>query len=71
MGKTKHKISNWKEYNQALANRILVTFCIDLAALKAWRCLRYHGQRGRGFIFLDTEIETALMVKCIFKILLC
>ncbi|WP_150139258.1 transposase [Candidatus Enterovibrio escicola] len=45
MGKAKHKISNWKEYNQALVNL--------------------------GFVFSDTGIDTALMVKCIFKRPLC
>ncbi|PCS22069.1 hypothetical protein BTN49_2334 [Candidatus Enterovibrio escicola] len=28
----------------------------------------HHGHRDRGFIFSNTEIETALMVKSIFKL---
>ncbi|PCS24087.1 Mobile element protein [Candidatus Enterovibrio escicola] len=63
MGKDKHKISNWKQYNQALVNRSSVTFWIYVAAIKVWHCLKYHGHRGREFIFSDTAIETALIVK--------
>ncbi|PCS21341.1 Mobile element protein [Candidatus Enterovibrio escicola] len=36
MGKAKHKISNWKQYNQALVNRGSVTFWIDATTIKAW-----------------------------------
>ncbi|PCS21903.1 Mobile element protein [Candidatus Enterovibrio escicola] len=37
MGKrnAKHKIRNWKQYNQALVNLSSVTFYIDVAAIKA------------------------------------
>ncbi|WP_028025108.1 IS5 family transposase [Enterovibrio calviensis] len=68
MGKSKHKISNWKEYNQALKNRGSVTFWIDAAAIKSWRCNKHHGKRGRGFQFSDVSIETALMIKGVFKL---
>ncbi|WP_190320044.1 transposase [Candidatus Enterovibrio escicola] len=60
-----------KQYNQALVNHISVTFWIDVAAIKAWNCLIHQSPRYRGFIFSDTEIETALMVKDIFKLPLC
>ncbi len=50
MGKTKHKISNCKQYNQALINRISVTSGINSAAIKAVYCLKHHGHSGRGFI---------------------
>ncbi|PCS21512.1 Mobile element protein [Candidatus Enterovibrio escicola] len=32
MGKAKHKISNWKQYHQALVNRGSVTFWIDVSS---------------------------------------
>ncbi len=67
MEKSKHKISNWKEYNQTLVKHGSVTFWTDVAAIKVCHCLKHHGYRDRGFIFLDTLIETALMVKYIFK----
>ncbi len=48
MGKGKHKISNWKHYNQALVNRNSVTCWIDDPAIKALPCLKHHGHRARG-----------------------
>ncbi len=67
-GKGKHKISNWKQYNQALVNSGLVTFWIDVVAIKVWPCIKHHDPRSRECIFSDTAIETALMVKGIFKL---
>ncbi|PCS22488.1 Mobile element protein [Candidatus Enterovibrio escicola] len=68
MGKVKHNISNWKQYNQALVNRGSVTFWRYVAVIKVWHCLKHHGHRGREFIFSNTAIETALMVKGIFRL---
>ncbi|PCS23466.1 Mobile element protein [Candidatus Enterovibrio escicola] len=70
MGKIKHKINNWTQYNQALINLGSVTFVIDIAAIKTWHYLKHHVHRDRGFIFSETAIETILMVKGIFKLLL-
>ncbi|PCS23281.1 Mobile element protein [Candidatus Enterovibrio escicola] len=47
MGKVKAKISNWKQYNQALVNRDSVIFWIDLAAIKAWPYLMHNAHHGR------------------------
>ncbi|MPS31892.1 MULTISPECIES: IS5 family transposase [unclassified Salinivibrio] len=68
MSKAKYKISNWKQYNQALINRGSITFWVDDAAIQTWHCKEHHGKRGRGFTFTDGAIETALMVKGIFKL---
>ncbi len=68
MEKAKHKISNWKQYNQALVNWGSMIFWIDVATIKARYCLKHHGHRGRWVIFSDTAIETALMVKGICKL---
>ncbi len=68
MSKAKYKISNWKQYNQALINRGSVTFWVDEAAIQSWHCKEHHGKRGRGFTFTDSAIETALMIKGIFKL---
>ncbi|PCS21147.1 hypothetical protein BTN49_3294 [Candidatus Enterovibrio escicola] len=43
-------------------------FWINIIAIPTWLCLKHHGQRARGFIFSDTAIKTALMVKGIFKL---
>ena len=68
MSKAKYKISNWKQYNQALINRGSITFWVDDAAIQTWHCKEHHGKRGRGFTFTDSAIETALMIKGIFKL---
>ncbi|OOE38612.1 IS5 family transposase, partial [Salinivibrio kushneri] len=38
MSKAKYKISNWKQYNQALVNRGSITFWVDDAAIQGWHC---------------------------------
>ena len=68
MGKSKHKISNWQQYNQALVQRGSLTIWMDEQAIKQWHCLVHHGRRGRGFHYSDTAIETALMLKGLFKL---
>ena len=68
MGKSKNKIANWSEYNEALCKRGSVTFWIDDSAVEAWQCKNHHGKRGRGFQSSDTAIETALMIKGIFSL---
>ncbi|OOE80037.1 IS5 family transposase [Salinivibrio sp. PR6] len=45
-----------------------MTFWVDDAAIQTWHCKEHHGKRGRGFTFTDGAIETALMVKGIFKL---
>lgn len=66
MGKAKHKIINWPEYNQSLRNRGSLTFWMDEAAIKGWFIHQHHGGRGHGFQFIDQAIEVALMLKTVF-----
>ena len=68
MGKPKHKISNWKQYNQALVQRGSLTIWMDESAIQQWLCHTHHGRRGRGFHYSDTAIETALMLKGLFNL---
>ena len=68
MGKPKHKISNWKQYNQALVQRGSLTIWMDASAIRRWHCHIHHGRRGRGFHYSDTAIETALMLKGLFNL---
>ena len=68
MGKSKQKISNWKLYNQALVKRGSLTLWMDEQAIKHWHCQTHHGHRGRGFHYSDRAIETALMLKSVFKL---
>lgn len=68
MSKAKYKIRNWKAYNQALIGRGSMTLWIDEAMVESWHCKEHHGHRGRGFQFSDLSIETALMIKGVFKL---
>ncbi|ABZ77990.1 hypothetical protein Shal_3444 [Shewanella halifaxensis HAW-EB4] len=38
MGESKHKITNWSQYNKALVNRGSPAFWIDEQAIKSCRC---------------------------------
>jgi hypothetical protein len=68
MVKSKRKITNWSQYNKALVNRGSLTFWIDEQAIQSWRCTEHHGRRGRGYIYSDVAIETALVVKGVFNL---
>ncbi len=68
MDKSNYKISNWKQYNQALVQRGSLTIWMDEQAIELWHCQTHHGRRGRGFHYSDTAIETALMLKGVFKL---
>ncbi|MBR9856650.1 MAG: IS5 family transposase [Gammaproteobacteria bacterium] len=66
MGKARHNISNWRQYNRALINRGSLTLWVDEQAIEQWHCHQHHGRRGRGFQYSDSAIETALMLKAFF-----
>lgn len=68
MGRSIRKVSNWKEYNRALVNRGSLTVWIDEGAIKHWLHQGHHGGRGRDVKFSDFAIETALMLKVLFKL---
>ncbi|AQS36672.1 transposase, IS4 family [Shewanella psychrophila] len=68
MGKAKRKMTNWSQYNKALINRGSLTFWIDEHAISSWCCSEHHGRRGRGYIYSDVAIETALVVKGVFNL---
>ncbi|GAB5994675.1 hypothetical protein AE1304_41340 [Aeromonas enteropelogenes] len=68
MGNSKHKIRNWQKYNQALVQRGSLTIWMDEQAIQQWHCQVHHGRRGRSFHYSDTAIETALMLKGLFKL---
>jgi hypothetical protein len=67
MGKAKKKISNWSSYNHALVNRGSMMFWIDDKLVRQSHCVTHNGGRDRGFLFSDTAIETALMIKAVYS----
>lgn len=65
-GKKKHKVRNWKEYNQALVDRGSILFWINEEAIKNWEERHKTGKRGKPRIFSNTAIETALTLAQVF-----
>jgi hypothetical protein len=65
--KTKYRVSNWAEYDQALVNRGDLTLWISPEAIKAWGAVA-TGHRGAPRKYSDLAIETALSVRLLFHL---
>ena len=65
--KTKYRVGNWAEYDRSLVKRGDITLWISADATDAWipaPSRRRGGQRK----FSDRAIETALMLRLVFKL---
>ena len=60
-----YKVTNWKEYNNALRQRGDITIWFTEEAIKNWRPAR-TGERGRSKEYSDHAIETALFLRQVF-----
>jgi hypothetical protein len=60
--KAKYKVSNWREYDQALQQRGSLTVWVTPEALEAWAPEK-SGRRGRPTSYSDIVIETAVMLR--------
>src|SRR5688572_1296755 len=60
--KAKYKVSNWREYDQALQQRGSLTVWVTPEALEAWAPEK-TGCRGRPTSYSDIVIETAVMLR--------
>ncbi len=65
--KTKYRVTNWPEYDQALVNRGDLTLWITPEAIKAWNAIA-TGHRGAPRKYSDLAIETALTVRLLFHL---
>ena len=65
--KTKYRVSNWSEYDQALVQRGDITLWISEEAIKGWKPAS-SGKRGGQKKFSDHAIETALVLRLVFKL---
>ncbi len=43
-----------------------LTIWVEEQTIEQWHCHQHHGRRGRGFIYSDSAIKTALMLKAFF-----
>ncbi len=65
--KTKYRVSNWAEYDQALVQRGDITLWISEGAITSWRP-EPTGLRGAQRKFSDHAIETALTLRLVFNL---
>ena len=68
MGKSRHPIVNWSNYNKSLIKRGSLTFWIAAEAMKNWFHQEHHGRRGRSILYTDQTICTFLMLKGLFNL---
>src|SRR4051812_45339917 len=60
--KARYKVSNWREYDQALQQRGSLTVWVTPEALEAWAPEK-SGRRGRPTAYSDIVIENAVMLR--------
>ena len=60
-----HKVENWSEHNDALADRGRLTVWISEEAIQNWKADR-EPQQGAQWIFTDRAIETCLQIKMVY-----
>jgi hypothetical protein len=65
--KTKHRVSNWAEYDRALVRRGDITLWISVDATDAWSP-EPSGKRGGQRKLSDQAIVTALMLRLVFNL---
>lgn len=65
--KSRYKVTNWKEYNQALRKRGDITIWFTEEAIAVW-CPPKTGVRGRPIEYADHAIATALLIREVFKL---
>jgi hypothetical protein len=67
--KALYKVTNWAEYNDALRNRGDITIWFTQDAVDHWRPAKTGG-RGRPVEYSDHTIETAMLIRQVFKLAL-
>ena len=65
--KTKYRVSNWSEYDRALVQRGDITLWISEDAIASWKPAP-TGLRGAQRKFSNHAIETALVLRLVFKL---
>jgi hypothetical protein len=65
--KAKYKVTNWKEYNNALRKRGDFTMYFSENAIAGWRP-EQNGKRGRPQEYSDLAIEATLMIRQVYHL---
>jgi len=65
--KSQYKVTNWKEYNQALRDRGNITVWFTEEAIQQWTPEKTE-KRGRPFEYSEHAIATALLIRKVFHL---
>jgi transposase len=65
--KSRYKVINWKEYNQALRDRGNMTVWFTPEAIEQWHPEK-SGERGRPLEYSEHAIATALLIRKVFHL---
>jgi IS5 family transposase len=65
--KTRYRVTNWSEYDQALVKRGNITLWITPLAIKGWAA-KPTGRRGAPQKYSNLAIETALTLRLLFQL---
>lgn len=68
MAKATYKITNWKEYNQALVNRGNLTLWVSEETIAQWYAEKVASKKGPPFVYSDLAIETGLTLRSLFHL---
>ncbi len=63
--KTKYRVINWSQYDEALIQRGDIALWISEDAIKSWTPVR-NGQRGAPRKYSGLAIETALTLRLVY-----
>lgn len=66
--KLRYKVTNWKEYNEALVNRGDITLWFSEEAIAEWEHANEGTKVGRPFLYSDTAIECLLILREFFHL---
>lgn len=68
MGKSRHAITNWSQYDKSLVQRGSLTFWVDAEAMKHRFHQDHHGRRCCSPLYTNQTICTFLILKGIFNL---
>ena len=68
--KKKYKVTNWKEYNQALKQRGSLTFWLGDDLEEKWYEATLSGKRGRPLVYSDICMKILATLRHVFKLAL-
>ena len=63
-----YRVTNWREYNEALVRRGDVTLWFSEDVVAAWEHENGEGKNGRPFLYSDLAIETLLTLRELFRL---